>query len=73
MNITEENRQEIKKNEKAINQALIRELEAKVKYWQGKDFPTWKMWYDELKKRDPGNSLLNYGFSGKPFFGWGGD
>jgi hypothetical protein len=51
----------------------IKELEEKVKRYQGKDFKKWREAIEELVKLDPHNPLCKVGFHGKPYFVWKGD
>jgi len=61
-NLTEKDREEIAKAKEEIKQHYIKQIEERVRYWQGKDFPTWEIWYERLKRMDPKNPLLK-----KPF------
>ena len=51
----------------------IKEIEKKVLQYQKKDFQEWLYWFRKLEAVDPHNKLLEIGFHGLPFFGFGGD
>ena len=49
--------------------AFIKDVELRIKRYQGNNFQEWCYWKHALERVDPDNPLLEVGFHGLPYTG----